>query len=416
MDIIKRKYENGLRSLSVLTQDTQAVTIMFLVKAGARDELTHERGLAHFVEHTIFKGTEKRPTSKQIGMEIESLGGSSNAFTSYEYTGYYIKTPSINFAQSFDVLADIFKNSIFAPEEVEKERSVIIEEIRMYEDRPTSKVAQEWQRNFFVDNSLGEEITGSIEQVSSIQREQFFEFLKNHYYGENTLVVVAGNVEQQQVEDMIRQYCLDLPSRTPDKQSGFSEFNFSPDKRREKQISLNKQVEQSHLMLGGLAVDRSDPERFAFQVANTILGNGFGSRLFQVIRDELALAYYVYSRATSFEDTGIFQIGLGVTPGREGEALSAVKAQLKAITDGNFTKEELVRAKNFLLGNLVTDLETSEDVATFYGMQELLQEEKLTIEQIKERIMDVGLEDINSVSTKYFTEENYFEAILSRAD
>lgn len=413
MEIIKQQYANGLRSLSVLSKDTQAVTIMFLVNVGSRYELANEWGLAHFVEHTLFKGTQKRPSSKAISMEMESLGGSSNAFTSYDYTGYYIKAPAGNFSQSFEILSDMFLNSQFQQKEVDRERGVIVEEIRMYEDRPTSKVAQEWLKNFYQGNNLGVDITGTIDSVNGMQRQQFFDFLKKHYYAENVLIVVSGNAEQKQIEELINNWCLKIPSKV-DAASSFEEFNFVDTPERKRDIRIKKDVEQTHIVFGGMGIKREDPDRFALQVANSILSSGFGSRLFQVIRDELGLAYYVYSRLLSFSETGVFHVGMGVDSNRVDEALNAAKKELKAITEGDFTMEEFTRAKNYMLGNLVTELETSDDLASFYGMQELLQDEKLTVDQVKERIMGVSLEDISRASSRVFKEDNYYLAILSK--
>jgi len=414
MEIIKQKYTNGVRSLSVLTSDTQAVTIMFLVKVGSRYENPAEEGLAHFVEHTLFKGTNKRPSSKQIGMEIESLGGTSNAFTSYDYTGYYIKAPAINFVESFEILADMFKNSQFSQDEIAKERGVIIEEIKMYEDRPTSKVAEAWSRNFFQNSTLGLEITGTIDSVKQMKQQQFFDFMAKHYYGENVLIVIAGNIDQTIVEKLINGNCSDIPAQADRVTSAFAPFKFEQDPNRKKYLKIIKDVEQTHVILGGLAINRNDPRRFALQVANTILANGFGSRLFQVIRDELGLAYYIYSRLANYEDTGVFQIGLGVDSTRVEEAINAVKKELTSITNGDFTDAEFRRAKNYLLGNLITELETSEDIASYYGMQDLLQTERLTIAEVKEKILSISLNDIHEICAELFFEDNYHLAVLAK--
>lgn len=413
MEIIKQQYASGLRSLSVLSKDTEAVTVMFLVAVGSRYESDAESGLAHFVEHTLFKGTPSRPTSKQIGMEIESLGGSSNAFTSYDYTGYYIKSPALNFAKSFEILADIFQHSQFKQEELDKERGVIIEEIRMYEDKPQTKLNEEWLHNFFQGNTLAKDIAGTIESVKAMQREQFLQFIEKHYYGQNVLLVVAGNVEQAEVEKLVAQHCGEIKPRGERAASAFGKFSFDANKV-EKQLKITKDVEQTHLIIGGLGLEREHPDRFALNVANTILGSGFGSKLFQVIRDELGLAYYVYSSLTQFSDTGLFAVGMGVDSRRVDEALAAAKKEILAVAAGEFDQAEFERAKNFLLGGLVTDLETSEDLAMFYGMQELLQQEKLTLDEVRDRIMAVQIGDITRVAQQYFKADNLYTAQLSR--
>jgi predicted Zn-dependent peptidase len=414
MEVTKQIHANGLRSIVVNAPEAQSATVMFLVAVGSRFETPDQAGLAHFVEHTLFKGTKLRPNSKAISMEMESLGGSSNAFTSYDYTGYYIKAPEVNFEKSFEILADMFKNSLFSEEEIEKERGVIVEEIRMYEDRPTSKVSQTWLANHFLGNSLAEEITGSIESVKAMKRQQFFDFLKDNYYAENVLVVASGKVDEARITRMIEQHCLDIPSLAGRPKSSFELFTYAANPARKTEIFINKDVEQTHVVLGGPSIHRDDPRRYALQVANTVLSGGFGSRLFQVIRDELGLAYYVYSRLMSFQETGVFQIGMGVDSTRRDEAIKAAKQEVLKIVEGQFTQAEFERARNYLLGNLVTELETSDDLASFYGMQELLQTSKFTIAEVKEKILAVTLNDIREVTQEVFNPDNFTLAVISK--
>lgn len=414
MDINLKTHKNGLRSLRVLSKDTQVATVMYLVKVGSRHELPEEAGLSHFVEHTIFKGTEKRPDTKQIGTEIESLGGTSNAFTAQDYTGYYIKSPAQNFEHTFEILSDMFLNSQFKEEHVKKEKGVIVEEIKMYEDRPISKVSQEWQKNFFLDHNLGKDIAGTIESVNAMHRQQFFDYMQKHYYAENVLLVIAGNVDESKVDEMVDKYCMQIPSVNKGNESQSNEFIFKPDETRQRKVRLPKDVQQTHLLLGGLGLNRDHEDRFAMQVTNSILGNGFGSRLFQVIRDELGLAYYVYARSLTYDEVGVFQIALGVDPSREEEAIDAVKKQLEILKEGELSAEEIDRAKNYLLGNLTTELETSDDIASFYGMQELLNKKRFTIDEMRSEIMKIQKDDIVRVSSKLFHEENYYLAAVAK--
>lgn len=416
MQITKKTFSNGLRALHVASTDAQSVTIMFLVAVGARYEQENEAGLAHFVEHTLFKGTTRRPSSKQLSMEIESLGANTNAFTSYEYTGYYIKTPAENFVPAFDILADLFQHPLFEEKELALEGGVIVEEIRMYEDRPTAKVAQEWNRNFFGSNNLAKDLAGTIESVKGMKKEQFQNFVAKHYNAENTLLVVAGNVDWSNVEAQVEQLCLSIPSRS-EKQLPASEYTkFSEDQAQGKKIKLfiEKDLEQAHIVLGGTSLNNDDPKRFALQMANTILGSGFGSKLIQLLREELGLAYYVYSHISGYRDTGVYQIGMGVDQNRVNEVLSVVQKLLAEYRAGQFSAEEFTRAKNYLLGSMVTELETSEDIAMYYGMQELLQTDKLDINQVKERIKAVTREDVLAIVNEIYREDNLYQAVLSR--
>jgi len=414
MQLTTKIHSSGLRSLSVLSPDSGSVTIMIMVAVGSRHEQPNEYGLAHFVEHTIFKGTPTRPSSKQVGMEIESFGGSSNAFTSYDYTGYYIKVPKESFKEAFNVLADIFLNPLFPAADIEIERGVIIEEIKMYEDRPTSRVSDAWSQNFFgTDSSLGREISGDIDSVSNLKPEQFKEFIAKHYYAENCMVVVSGNVTQDEIDAAVEKNLSAIPAKGDKLDSGYPEFTFVESELRKKDIRIQKDLQQAHIIMGGLGIKRNDPERFALQVGNAILGSGFGSRLFQVIREEKGLAYYVYSRISSFKDTGVYQIGMGVDKNRIEESILAVKDQIAEIAAGKYTQQEFDRAKNYLVGGIVTDMETSEDLASYYGMLELLGQEKLTLEQLKDKIKAVTIADVQAVWQKVFTVENLYTTVLS---
>ncbi|MFW5703019.1 MAG: M16 family metallopeptidase [Candidatus Dojkabacteria bacterium] len=396
----------------MLNSDSEAVTVMFLVSAGARHEEESEQGIAHFVEHTIFKGTENRPDSKEIGIEIETLGGQANAFTAQDYTGYYIKAPARNFNDTIEILTDLFLNSTFPEEEIAKEKGVIIEEIRMYEDQPMQKITHAWQDNFFQDHPLARDIAGTEESVGDMQVQQFRRFIEKQYSASNVLLVVAGKADQEQIENFIEQSIE--PNISPGEKNEIEQFVFSKSDKRKKELVLEKDVQQTHYMLGGLGLNRNHEDRYIWQTLITLLGNGFGSRLFQTVREDLGAAYYVYARGLSFQDTGVFQIGMGVDFAKLNSAKDAVRVELEKLVNGEIAEKDILRAKNYLLGNIVTDMETSDDLASFYGMQRLLSTQQLSIEEIKQRLLSVNSEDLSRVAQTIFTEENKFEALLKR--
>lgn len=382
-------HENGLQSLFVRDTNTQSVTIMVLVRIGSRYESKAKSGLAHFVEHTIFKGTQKRPSSKQIGMEIELLGGLSNAFTSYDYTGYYIKVPKYNFAKAFEILADMVRNSMFSEVEIEKERGVIIEEIRMYEDLPKSKVASVFAANMFKGNMLGEDIAGSVDSVTSLKRNDFLEFVKTNYNGGNILLSLSGNFEEMEANKLISDYYSDLPKGKGSSFNKAKRYNL-----RSTQIHHKKQLEQTHIVMGGFGYERKTEKKFGLKIGNSILSYGFGSKLFQVIRDELGLAYYVGSSHDSFEEIGTFDVSMGVANSKKEEAVNAVLEQLLQLKQGKFTDDELLRAKNFLIGALTSELETSDEIASWYGLQQLLQHEIILLDDYIKSIAAISRDDV----------------------
>ncbi|MCB0749471.1 MAG: insulinase family protein, partial [Ignavibacteriae bacterium] len=380
-------------------------TVMVLVKVGSRYEDPMHSGIAHFVEHMFFKGTEKRPTSKDIGMAIEKIGGSSNAFTGQDFTGYYIKVPKENFAVSIEILADMIKHGIFQQNEIDKERGVIIEEIRMYEDRPTAKASSVWYESFFGDTPLGRDIAGSIETVQNLQREDFINFVERNYVGSNMIVAVAGGINHKQVEELTKEYFNDIREGEPHE---FEKYKIN--ERKPKIVNYKKTLEQSHLVLGGYGIPRDYENKYTLEVANTILGKGFGSKLFQVIREEHGLAYYVYSGFSSLEELGLFKVGMGVENSKINLAVKAVMQEIKKIMKGDFDEDDMERAKNYLLGGLVTDMEETDDHALWYGMQQLLQGKFDTIEDVKTKIMEISKDDVVTEMSKILGKQSFLLA------
>ncbi|MFQ5492598.1 MAG: M16 family metallopeptidase [Candidatus Dojkabacteria bacterium] len=401
MRIEKKTLKNNLRALLVHDVNSPSVTILALVGIGSRYENKNASGLAHFVEHTIFKGTSKRPTSRKIGMDIELLGGTSNAFTSYDYTGYYIKVPKHNAMQAFEILTDMVKNSLFAETEIEKERGVISEEIRMYEDIPRAKIRQIFNSTLFRDNPLGRDIAGSIKSVAGLKRETFLEFVEENYTGENLLLSLGGGFDITEVESFINDNYGDLSAG---KKATFEKM--SRVKLKKKVKFTTKKLEQTHIVMGGFGYQRNFEKRFAYQVGNAMLSSGFGSRLFQVLRDELGLAYYVSSAISSFADIGRFTISMGVDNSKAVKAINAVINELNNLKSGNFSGEELKRAKNFLIGSLTTQLETSDDVASWYGLMALLKEEFLTSDEIIKKIAKVSQDEVIEVWREVLNNDN----------
>ncbi len=401
MDYTIKQFSNQLRSLVVYDADSLSASIVILVKIGSRYEDKELNGIAHFVEHTIFKGTKKRPSPKQISMEVELLGGVMNAFTSKEYTGYYIKVPKEKFKKAIEILSDMFKNSLFKSTEVEKERGVILEEKRMYEDRPMDKVWDIFARHMFKTNNLGRTIVGEEETIKSIKQKDLLKFTSKYYNSANTVVVVAGNIPKKQAFEYIQKYFFDVKKGSKSRIKKFKKYNLN-----RKFHNLYKPIAQSHMALGGFALPRDHEDRFILTVANIILGGGFSSKLFKKIRDDLGLAYYVYSSLQTFQEVGIFSVGMGVRNDEIQKAVEAVLNEIRAIALGKFSLRELERAKNYFIGTLTTGLETSEELASWFGMQLLLHKKILSINEYKKEIAKVTKDDIVRVTSKIFTNDN----------
>lgn len=408
MEYKSKVLSNGLKSLVIDEADSLSVTILILVRVGSRFEKEENAGVAHFVEHTIFKGTTKRPKTKEIAMEVEKLGAMMNAFTSYDYTGYYIKIPKEKFIPAFEVLADMFLNSTFKQEEIEKERGVILEEMNMYDDQPMEKVTDVFASHLFANHPLGREIIGTKQSIKSIQRKDFLQFIDKYYGGENTMAVVSGGIDPDEAMNAVEKYLGNIPSKKFAKIDEFKTHDLN-----QKVVNLTRPISQSHLMLGGYALPRGSKDKYVLKVANAIFAKGFGSRLFQVIRDELGLAYYVYSQINEFEEVGSFNIGLGVENSKVQSAVSAVLKELNSLAKGDFTEEEIERAKNYLIGNLTTGLESSDDIGLWYGLQYLLDNEIKTVEEVKQKIRSVEKEQIMQVWSGLVKPDNLLLASVS---
>lgn len=400
---------NKLPLITVEDIDSNSVSIMILVRVGSRYEDEKIAGLAHFVEHNFFKGTKKLPTSKDIGMAMEKLGGTSNAFTSYEYTGYYIKVPKENFDDAIEVLSDLIQNATFPKEDVEKERGVVIEEIRMYEDIPMQRVAQTFMTDLFGKNHpLGRDIAGTVESVSSLGRDEIIDFTKKYYSSENMLVVISGGISFERAKSKFEEKFAIIENG---KKSEYETFDNH--KINSKVNIQNKKIEQSHIVLGGFGYKRSAEERHALKVGLTILGKGFGSILFQSIREKLALAYYIRSDHSSFYETGVWEVSMGIDNKRILEATGEVLDRLKDFIDGKFDDEDMLRSKNYIIGNLVTGLETSDDIAQWYGIQELLLEKIYTADDIKKSIELVTKDQIIDVWRQIVRGDNLMFNMIS---
>ena len=379
-----RKFQNKLDTVLVENPTLQSVTILVLVGVGSRYESVERAGLAHFLEHVFFKGTAKRPSSKHIGMEIELLGGTTNAFTNYDYTGYYIKVPSHNFEKAVEILSDMINNSLFDEKEIEKERGVIIEEIRMYEDIPRAKVDDVFMTDVFGKHPLGREITGSVESVSSFRRKDFVEFVEENYNGSNMLVSIGGDINSESAFEIVKQHFSGLPEG---KKATFAKT--APHKLGGKIHFKDRKLEQSHIIFGGFGHPRASEHRYGYKVGNALLGYGFGSRLFLVIREKLGLAYYVGSDIPVFSEVGLFKVDMGVQNGKVGLAVNATLQELAALKKGKFSDMELERAKNILIGSMTTHLEGSDDLASWYGQHKLLRNELANAEETIAKIRKV---------------------------
>lgn len=402
-----KKLKNGLRYILIPLKNTQTVTAMVLVGTGSEYETKQENGLAHFLEHMCFKGTEKRPTAMHIAHELDSLGASYNAFTSAVYTGYYAKSHKKHGPRILEIISDIYLNSTFPEGEISKEKSVVLQEINMGEDKPASKVTDVLDELLYGDQPAGRPITGTKESVSAFTRDHLVNYHNKHYGPKNTLVIVSGAFNGTKIEEDIKKYFTQMKVKEVVKKPAIKVSQKKPAVKIE-----YKKTEQSHFYIAFRAFNTFDKRVPAAHTLSTLLGGNMSSRLFSKIREEMGLCYYIYSSYNSGIDDGTFTIKAGVGHDRVEDAIIAILAELKKIKEELVNEQELRKVKDYRLSGLVLGLETSDDYAEYAGFQELIKNKIRTPEEAAERIESVTAKQVQQVAREMFKEEGMNFALI----
>ncbi len=404
---------NGLRVLTISMPGMESATVLVMAAAGSRYETKQNSGISHFLEHMAFKGTEKRPSALVISSLIDGMGGEFNAFTGKETTGYYIKSAKDKIETSLDVLSDMLMHSKLDQTEIDKEKGVIMEEINLYEDMPARKIGDIYEQLLYGDTPMGWDIAGEKDIIAKINREDFVAYMSELYSADNMTVVIAGGIDEAESLKLVEKYFGPMKSFDTKK---YEPVNDSQDKP---QILLKpKQTEQIHIALGVRTVDVDSPKRYPLSVLSAILGGGMSSRLFHEIREKRGLAYYVRTHADEYADAGTLVSMAGIDPKRVVEAVEVMVAEYSRIARGemNLQDEELNKAKEFLKGHLVLDLEDSRSVAVYYAHQELLENEIENPDQVLAEIDKVTKEDVEAVGKEFITEKTLNLALIGNFD
>lgn len=397
MKFIKKTLKNGLRVVVVPMKDNPTATVLVLVEAGSEYENKEINGISHFLEHVCFKGTKKRPKAIDIVKELDSIGSQNNAFTSTEYTGYYAKANANKFNKIFDVISDIYLNSTFPEVEVEKEKGVIIEEINMYEDMPHQEVQNLITKVLYGDQPAGWKISGEKENIKNISRDDIVNYRNDHYLPESTVIVVAGKVEPKEVFKKVEEVFGNTERGKKKKKTKTLEKQSSP------QVLLEfKQTDQSHFVLAFRSFDLFNKKNPALAVLSGVLGAGMSSRLFQRLREEMGVGYYVRAYNDASLDHGFFQISAGVDNKRIEEVLKEILIECEKLKNTLVPEDELKKTKEFLIGNMKLSLESSDDIANFYGTQEILKKEIVKPEVKAKKIKEVTAKDVQKVAREIF--------------
>ena len=389
----RRALSNGVRVLTAPMPQAQSVTCSLMLAAGSRYETRETNGIAHFAEHMFFKGTERRPTARQLAGEIDAIGGEFNAFTGKEYTGYYVKAAAEHRDVALDVLVDMIRNSRFEAEEVEREKGVIVEEMNMYFDTPRDFIGGVYDELLYDDQPLGWDIIGRKETVRAATRETFFEYLERWYKPERLVVGLGGKIEGDLVP-RLEELLGDLDGRAA---TGPSPVQVSPN--GEARVKLHtKASDQAHICLGVRSYPLEHPDRYVLQLLATILGGGMSSRLFSEVRERRGLAYYVFGLNHSYTDAGSLYSQAGVDIGRIDEAVSTIVGELRRVAEEPIPSEELEKARNFAKGRFVLQLETPQGVIMFGLRREVLEGRAAEPEEVLAGLDAVTAEDLQRVA------------------
>lgn len=394
-----KKLPNNLNTIVVDTEAFPSVTALLLVGAGSRYEHVKNNGIAHFFEHMAFKGSKKYPSTLQLASIIEGLGGAFNAFTSQDHTGYYVKAPSEHFEQITDVIADMVQRPLLSPEEIEREKGVIVEEINMYEDMPQRKVFELFEGLLYQGNPLGFDIAGSKETVMSFDRTTFTDYIGEFYHPSNAVFVAAGGFAGINAEKIIDQKFAGWK----DKKAG-SYLPVVENQTVPQTLFRSKKTEQAHLCIGFRAFSYEDPRRYALQVLSAILGKGMASRLFMEVRERRGLAYHVSTYTDFYSDTGTIVTHAGIRADEKQvlESIKVILAEHSKILGGSISDEEITRVKELMKGGLILSLEDSLNVASFYGKKLLMQKEIISPEELINKIQAVTKEEVIAVAKDVF--------------
>jgi len=397
--------DNGARIVTETIPGVHSISIGIWVKAGARDESAAEQGLAHFIEHMLFKGTS-RYSAFEISRRIDSVGGVLNAFTAKEYTCFYVKVLSRHLDLAIDLLSDIFFNSLFDHVEIEKERNVVLQEISMVRDTPDDYVQDLFNQAFFADHPLGYNILGEIETVQRFNRDAIVSFFEREYRRPRHLVIAAaGNLDHDDFAGRVRERFAALPARP----AGIRADSFTWRRRVDFHF---RDLEQVHVCMGTRGLSHLDEKRYVLHVLNTILGGSMSSRLFQEIRENRGLAYNVFSFMTSFLDTGMFGVCMGVVKETVRESLDITHRELKAMRDRPVSREELIHAQEQLKGNLLLALEGTDSRMSRLAKCELYYDAFVPVEAILNDIDAVTPEQVQSLAQELFRDELFTYTFL----
>ena len=407
--MIRRElHPTGLRLVTEAMPHVRSVSIGVWLTRGSRHESDARSGIAHFVEHMLFKGTENR-SAEDIAQEIDSIGGHLDAFTSKEYAGYYIKVLDEHLPKAVDLLADIVRHPRFAPDDIEKEKKVILEEIKMVEDTPDDLVHELFTQGFWENHPLGRPILGTRETVESFSAEVLREYFQQAYTARNLIVSAVGNVEHERVRELVEQGFGSLPA------SG-SVLGEQAPQVVPKVLIRNKELEQSHLCIGVSSYPQNHDDRYSSYLLNTLLGGSMSSRLFQNVREKRGLAYAVFSGLSAYRDAGSFTVYAGCSNDAVGQVIDLVVEELRGVKQTTVPAAELQRAKDHLKGSLMLSLENTASRMSHLARQEIYFDRQFGLDETLQGIERVTAADVQRVAVDLFRNGSLSATVLGNVN
>jgi predicted Zn-dependent peptidase len=387
--------DNGLTIISERMEHVRSATVGIWVRSGSRHEAAPLNGISHFIEHTLFKGTRNR-TSREIAVESDAIGGHVDAFTSREVASYYVKVLDEHLPRAFDLLADLVTSPLFADEELDRERNVVTEEIKMVEDTPDDLVHEVFVANFWPDHPLGRSILGTVDTLATFNHDAVMNYFSEVYSPRNLVVAGAGNLDHERFVDMVGGYLSGLKDRPVN-------LKASVPLHASRRITLDKDLEQAHLLLGTCCPSMTSSDRYTVHVLNVILGGGMSSRLFQTIREDRGLAYAVYSGVNAYTDAGYLSVYAATSPGQLTDVIKLSIEEFNKLKQEPVAELELQRAKDQLKVSIMLSLESTSARMSNLARQEIFFGRQFTLDEILERIENVTIDGVQRVACEIFS-------------
>jgi predicted Zn-dependent peptidase len=406
--IRRETFANGLRLVTEAMPHVRSVSIGVWLTRGSRHEPGDAAGIAHFVEHMLFKGTNTR-SAEDIAQQVDSIGGQLDAFTSKEYAGYYVKVLDEHLPLAMDILTDLVSRPVFAPEDIEREKKVVLEEIKMVEDTPDDLVHEIFAEAYWNGHALGRPILGTPDSVSRLDQETLQRYFRDAYVAGNFVVVAVGNLEHDAVKALVEQAFASTPA------SGSAIAADPPVVAPSVQIR-QKELEQSHVCLGTTGLPQNHPDRYAAYALNTVLGGSMSSRLFQNVREKRGLAYAVFSSMSSYQDVGALSIYAGCGNDVVGELVDVVIGEIRRLKLEPLPDDELRRAKDHLKGSLMLNLESTSSRMSHHARQEIYRDRADTLDELLASIERVSIQDVQRLAERFFDGDSLGVTVLGNVN